>query len=240
MQVKYSNNLDEYKKKLNRAGIAIQEVGAIAINKAADIILQRYKATLKKKIKHMRNPKFTLGAAVVFKAHAKGSSGKLRKMSDINAIVGVRRMRDGEHYLYLMEVGGTKDGNKNTQGKVQIPLLPARGGNINKSILPGLRLNKKKPEVLPAPRNAQNNPRAQYAMLYDMARRGVIQPGLYQTPDAVFKVTKRKVQMIRKLQDQSIKIKSVPMFGDSITIIDQNTMSRLFAYGAEKKLAELS
>jgi hypothetical protein len=97
------------------------------------------------------------------------------------------------------------------QGKVQIPLLPARGGNINKSILPGLRLNKKKPEVISAPRSAQNNPRAQYAMLYDMARRGVIQPGLYQTPDAVFKVTKRKVQMIRKLQDQSIKIKSVPM-----------------------------
>jgi hypothetical protein len=30
------------------------------------------------------------------------------------------------------------------------------------------------------------------------------------------------------------------MFGESVTIIDQNTMSRLFAYGAEKKLAELS
>ena len=39
MQVKYSNNLDEYKKKLNRAGIAIQEAGAIAIKKSVDIIL---------------------------------------------------------------------------------------------------------------------------------------------------------------------------------------------------------
>ena len=27
---KYSNDIDEYKKKLNRAGIAIQEAGAIA------------------------------------------------------------------------------------------------------------------------------------------------------------------------------------------------------------------
>lgn len=240
MQIKYSDNMDEYKKKLARAGIAVQEAGAEAINKAADIILQRYRATLKKKIKNMRNPKFTLGAAVIFKAHAKGSSGKLRKMSDINAIVGVRRMRDGEHYLYLMEVGGTKDGNKDTQGKVQIPLIPARGGNIGKSILPGLRLNKKKPEQIPAAYGAQSNPRAQYAMLYDMARRGVIQPGLYQTPDAVFKVTKRKVQMIRKLQDKAVTIKAQPMFGDSVTVIDQNTMSRLFAYGAEKKLSELS
>jgi len=241
VQVKYSDNMDEYKKKLARAGIAIQEAGVIAINKAADIILQRYRATLKKKIKHMRNPKFTLGAAVIFKAHATRSDKKtLRKMSDINAIVGVRRMRDGEHYLYLMEVGGTKDGNKDTQGKVQIPLIPARGGNIGKSVLPGVRLKKQKPKPIAAPRNAQNNPRAQYAMLYDMSRRGVISPGIYQTPDAVFRVTKRKVQMIRKLQDESVKIKAQPMFGDSVTIIDQNTMARLFAYGAEKKLAELT
>src|SRR5690554_8113607 len=96
MQVKYSNDIDEYKKKLNRAGIAIQEAGAIAINKAADIILQRYRATLKKKIKHMRNPKFTLGAAVIFKAHAKGSKGTLRKMGDINAIVDRKRRRVGK------------------------------------------------------------------------------------------------------------------------------------------------
>ena len=33
-------------------------------------------------------------------------------------------MRDGEHYLYLMEGSATKDGNKDTQGKVQVPLLP--------------------------------------------------------------------------------------------------------------------
>ena len=56
VQVKYSNDIDEYKKKLNRAGIAIQEAGAIAINKAADIILQRYKATLKKKINTWETP----------------------------------------------------------------------------------------------------------------------------------------------------------------------------------------
>ena len=161
-------------------------------------------------------------------------------MSDINAQVGEGQAECATvNIIYTSwKVGGTKDGNKDTQGKVQVPLLPGTWRQ-HKQINPWARLyastKKARSNYRPTKRTKQpTRTICQCSTIWHGG--GVIQPGLYQTPDAVFKVTKRKVQMIRKLQDQSIKIKAVPMFGDSITVIDQNTMSRLFAYGAEKNL----
>ena len=46
MQAKYTNNLDEYKKKLARAGISIQTAGVEAINNAAYNLYAEYRRRL--------------------------------------------------------------------------------------------------------------------------------------------------------------------------------------------------
>jgi hypothetical protein len=239
-QIDYKDNVDEWVKQLRIAGISLQEAGAEAINKAASVTAIRYKKSLRSKTK-LRNPKFTLGAVVILKAHAKRSSGKeLRQMADINAIVGVKTLGErGEHYLSIMEIGGQKTGGKKTHNKPAIPMDTARGGNRNKPILPRYRLSKAEPQKISDQIRNAVNPRQEYAMMYSMARRGTIRPGAYQSDTAIYDVTRKRVTMVRKISDDAIQIKSRPLFGESVNHLDASAMDRFFIYAARKLLGKL-
>jgi hypothetical protein len=74
--------------------------------------------------------------------------------------------------------------------------------------------------------------------MYAMAKRGLA-VGLYQTDDAIFSVSKRKVRMVRKTDRKTIRVKAIPMFGDSVGFLNQSAMDRYFKYGAKKLLDKL-
>lgn len=235
--VKYSDNMMEYIGKLRKAGIAMEEAAAEAINKAADLVAIQYKRTLGQKVR-LRNKKFTLGAIKVFKARASRSSGELRKMDDINAIVGVMNLRGENHYLARMEEGGIKKGSKDTGGKAVIPMDTARRGDRMRPITSQYRMDKFKPQQIQDKLRKAKNPRQAYAMLYSMARRGM-SPGAYQGPEAIHHVTQRKVTMIRRADKDTVQIKSNPLFEQATYKLRESDMDRFFVYAAERMLRKL-
>jgi len=238
--LQYSDNREAFEAALIRAGYSLQDAGVIAINKAADVTAVRYKSALSSGRIKLRAPTYTKGAVRILKAHAMHSDKKrMRKMENINAIVGVMARANGqEHYLATMEVGGEKKGSRKTGGKVAVPLLAARGGNDMKPIAPAYRVTTHTPvQLQDAARRAQNV-RQQYAMMYAMAKRGLA-VGLYQTDDAIFSVSKRKVRMVRKTDRKTIRVKAIPLFGESVGQINQDAMDRYFKYGAKKLLDKL-
>lgn len=239
VSIKYEDNVDKVIAQLKQAGIAIQDAGADALNMGAHQIQGRYKKDLKNK-KRLRNERFTLGGIMLFKARAMRSDKKtLRKMEDINAVVGVRQLRNGTHYLATMEVGGQKPGNSKTGKKVPIPMATARGGNINKAISPKYRLSKSATVTqYQGVLRSAGNARQQYAILHSLSGSGKIKPGMYQSDDAVYSVTKKEVVMVRRIKD-SVTVKPAPLFESATMTISQGSMDRYFVISANKRIREL-
>jgi hypothetical protein len=235
--INYSDNSNEYVKQLRIAGIAIQQAGAETVNIAAENITKEYKRLLKKNVR-MRNEKFTLGSVRTWKA--KANSGKsLRPLRDVNAIVGVMSLRDAEHYLARMEEGGVKKGDKRTIGKASIPMDTARGGERGKAILSRYRLDKHEPIDIRDKLRAAINPRQQYAMMYSMAKRGQLSAGVYQSDDAIYSVTPKKVVMLRRADKDTVEIKAQPLFTRAVVGITREKMDAIFVYAARKMLRNL-
>lgn len=235
----YSDNVKDLNRQLSQAGIALQEAGAEAINKGAMIIAARYKRNLRAKTKHMRNIKFTLGSIIVLQAHAKRSDKTtLRKMEDINAITGVKSLRDGEHYLAKRETGGTKRGGPKTGGKVPIPLTAARGGSEANPILPAYRLTKATPIQMQSQLKNASNARMQIEILHGMVKSGQIQPGLYQSGDSIWKVTKRKVIRIRNTEKTTVTVPKRPLFETSVGELEAGKMDMLYIAAAKRLIDE--
>jgi hypothetical protein len=238
MKIVYEDNIRDYINQLNRAGIAIQEAGAEALNKAGKFIIVQYGRQLQKKTR-LRQKKFTLGATVLLQAHAKHSDKKrLRELKDVNAIAGVRSFSNGkEHYLAAMELGIDRKGSAKTGGKVPIPLYPARGGNIERTVETKHRLTKTRPIPLDMRKSA--NARQQYAILRSMAKRGDITKGTYQTEDGIYAVSKNEVTKTRKADQETVKVKSLPLFSESVYQLDENTMNRFFIFACKMLLSHL-
>jgi len=232
----YKDNFPEIIGKLQRAGIALQEAGAEAMTMGAKLIAVRYKKALRGKTK-LRNEKFTLGSVVVLQAKAYRSDKKtLRRMDDVNAIVGVKQLRGGDHYLAAMEIGGKKKGAKGSGARVPVPLATAREGDQGKPVAARFRLSKtinQYQRQLGTP-----NVRQQYALLYSLAKRG-LKPGMYQSPDAIFHVTRKKVTTIRYADRDSVQIKPAPLFEGAVKELTEAEIDKLWIVGARKKLAEL-
>lgn len=236
--IKYDDNVMEYIGKLRKSGIAMEQAAAEAINKAADLVAIQYRRTLSQKVR-LRNKKFTLGAIKVFKARASKSSGQLRKMDDLNAVVGVLNLRGDDHYLARMEEGGVKKGSKDTGGKAVIPMDTARNGDRMKPIVNRFRMSVNKPiQIQDLMKRTREIKQSYYAQLYSMVGRGDIQPGIYQGPRGIYHVTKKKVTMIRKSKD-SVRIKSNPLFEQATYKLREMDMDRFFIYAAEKMLKKL-
>jgi len=231
----YTDNVKDLNKQLSQAGIALQEAGAEAINQGAMIIAARYKRNIRAKAKHVRNAKFTLGSIVVLQAHARRSDGTtLREAKDINAITGVKQLNGGEHYLAKREAGGTKRGNSKTGGRVPIPLRGARGGNEAKPILPAYRLTKSTPIQMQSQLRNATDARAQIEILRGMVRKGQIQPGMYQSKDSIWKVTKNKVTRLRDTSKESVTVPKRPLFETSVGELEPGKMETFYVAAAKR------
>jgi hypothetical protein len=134
--LQYHDNTKQYIKMLQKKHGDLATVGAQSVNEAAEQIKDAYDKELKKFT--LRN-KYTQGAVKLYKANPQRKSGEFRKLSGINAKVGVLKMKGGkEHYLKLQEEGGTKTGKEQMQGKVPIPIdKTARTAGAHAGVIKG-------------------------------------------------------------------------------------------------------
>ncbi len=240
--IRYSDNLPHFLRTLRKAGAALQVAGAMAINKGATIIKKRYTKNLENKTK-LRAKGYTLKAVRVWQAHATRSDGTtLRKMQDINAVVGVLNKDGKMHYLGIMEFGETRKGDKKTAGRVPIPLDTSRTGESRKNpVASRFRLEKNEPIKFDA--RVGLNPRQQYAALANMRKRGKIPSGATAViGDILVGVTggkKPNVRQVRDLKKKSMRVKPRPLFGDAVEKLDGATMERIFTWAAQQQLRQM-
>lgn len=145
MAITYTDNSKKMIRWLKRVHGGLAITSANTLNEAASNVEKKYKKTLKMKFK-LRAAKFTLGAVMIFKATAKRTSGEMRKISGINAIVGVRKMRGGkEHYLAKQEFGDVSTGKSITKGKVPFPIVASRTAGESIKPIAGISRLKRNP-----------------------------------------------------------------------------------------------
>lgn len=257
MDLKYTDNVMEWTRKLRMAGFAMQEAAAGACTKAARFVAVRYRLELQRKTIHLRNREFTLKSIVVFPARYKRSGGELRPMDDINAIVGVKKNGSREHYLAMLEIGADKKGVPALGGAVPIPMDSAReGGDRNRRIVSALRLGPGRYQIggtIDLSRFA-GNPRQQFAIMNSMARSGKLwitgqknkQIGkhAYYTVDQgdkkwLYKINGKRATIVRDLSFDITKVPEKPMFGDSVDDLNQRDMEQYFIAAATELMGKL-
>ena len=257
MELKYTDNVMDWTRKLRRAGFAMQEAGAEACTMAAQYVASQYRLALRTKTIQMRNETFTMKAIVVYPAKAKHGSGELRKMENINAIVGVRKNGNKEHYLAMLEIGASKKGIPQLGGAVPIPLDSARQGESRAAVVAGAqRLVTGRYQYGGAVDLSKfcGNPRQQFAIMNSMARRGklwitgqknkqigkhafyVVDHGDHKW---LYKITGKKATIVRDLDYDTVKIKAKPFFEESIDRLNQTDMETYFVRAAMILLGSL-
>ena len=248
MDLKYTDNVMEWTRKLRTAGFAMQQAAAEACTMATRQIAARYRLEMREKVAMFRNEKFALKSIVVYPAKYKRSSGELRQMDDINSIVGVRKIGDKEHYLAMLEIGADKTGIPKLGGGVLIPMDSARTEEQrNRMVAQEMRLDGqyKFGGKIDLSRFA-GNPRQQYAIMNSMARRGKLwitgnknkQIGkhAYYAVDQgdetwLYKITGDKAKIVRMIRSK-VDIPAKPMFGESVSRVTQNDMETYFMRAA--------
>ena len=242
MELKYTDNVMDWTRKLRRAGFAMQEAGAEACTFAAQKIASQYRAEIRSKTIMMRNEKFTLRAITVFPAKGVRKGGELRRMDDINAIVGVKQMAGGkEHYLAMLELG--KD--KRDANGVPIPVDSARGGIRSRPVVTSMRLKQARTGGVIDLSRFAGNPRQQYAIMNSMARRGKLSSGGYYAADHgdkkwLYKVQGKKAIIVRDISEEIVKIKANPMFERSVGGLSSADMETYFVRAAMILMGSLS
>lgn len=256
MEIKYTDNVQAWTRKLRTAGFAMQEAAALSCTKAASFVAARYRLELVRKTIHLRNREFTLKSIVVFPARHTKTGGELRPMSGINAVVGVRKIGSREHYLAMLEIGADKRGSPKTDGSVAIPLDTAReSGDRDRRVASAMRLGDRyqfggKVDLS----KFAGNPRQQYAIMNSMARSGKLwitgqknkQIGkhAYYAVDQgdkkwLYKISGKKATIVRDLSESLVKIPANPMFGESIDDLNQRDMELFFVSAAMELLGKL-
>ena len=252
----YKDNVKEVNKQLSQAGIALQEAGAEAINRAAYFVLAKYRLELREKTNYLRNRTFTLNSIRVYTAHARRSDGKtLRQMEDINAKVGIPQMSGGrEHYLALLEVGAKKKGIPGLNNRVAIPLDTARGGDRSKAVQGVYRLvkNSRYKGEIDLSKWASNRDQ-QYAIMQSMNRRGklytinkkqeISRHGYWMVnygggKSYLFSVGKKEAKMVRDTSYSSPRAVKKPMFQSSLKDINQERLMKYYLDEAKRLIDE--
>jgi hypothetical protein len=256
VELKYTDNVQAWTRKLRTAGFSLQEASALSCTKAARFVAARYRLELVRKTIHLRNRDFTLKSIVVLPARYKRSSGELRPMQDINAIVGVKTIGNREHYLAMLEIGADKKGMPELGGAVPIPLDTAReGGNRDKRVAAAMRLGQRYQFGGSVDLSKfAGNPRQQFAIMNSMARRGKLwitgqknkQIGkhAYYAVDHgdkkwLYKINGKKATIVRDLSQSMVDIPKNPMFGESIDDLNQRDMELFFISAAEELMGKL-
>lgn len=139
-----SNTLD-FTRELMKRKDALPIVGSETVNIAAKYVKLQYEKEIDKFT--LRN-KFTKGSIKLQLSKPMRSKGGARNLSDINATVGVMKLKGGkDHYLKYQEEGHTKSGSVN--GRVPIPMKSARVSDSQKKGVKGaLKLTSSKIQTL--------------------------------------------------------------------------------------------
>jgi hypothetical protein len=249
MKLKYKDNSKKYIKELQKhhGGLAI--VSADTVNHAAKLVETSYKKKLHKFI--LRN-KFTIGAVKTFFAKATRSKGGFRKIKNINAIVGVRKMKGGKrHYLFDQEKGATKKGYSQTMKSVAIPLNMARQSKSHRKPVSGpLRLQRSTIQTLKVGGDPIGVPGSKYgtrqswALLNKYMNKNKygwntakqffftgIKSGL-----GIFKKIGKRIHKVRDLNKKQVRIKSLRKFEKSFDNLTPTRMENIFHRAASKFL----
>ena len=263
MPVKLNMETNQFIRKLGRRGNALQIIAAETVNETAEGLETNYKRRLTRN-QRLRARKFSLGSIKLFKANPIRRSGEPRPLHNINAIIGVRKMRGGkQHYLAKLEEGRTQRGNRKTRGKVPIPLTSARTSqNINKPISSPNRLLKGDTQTLiaggktfgfPTDRRKSGQPwkstKQKFAALYNYKRRGtgnlvgnLKKPFFFLDNKGklgIFKFISGVAKKIRNLEDTTVKTRARPNFRKSVDTITPGRIQKTFNRKATKKLASI-
>lgn len=247
MKVKYTDNLEEYKKQLARAGISIQTAGVEAINNAAYNLYAEYRRRLIAETA-LKSRAFTLAAPRVFPARHPVKGKAPRKLADINAKLIVPKMKgDKEHYLYQLETGAERTGDPRVGNRVPIPLDTARTGGSRASIVAGQYQMQKQfayGGAIDLSIYAGEKAR-QGAILNDMGRRGKIAKNTYYTIDMgdakyLARITGKKVSLLRNMNETRTKTPPEPMFEETTKTMTQAQMDYWFIKAVEKEMQKLS
>ena len=253
MELKYTDNVMDWTRKLRMAGFAMQDAAAEACTAAAKYIATQYRLELQMKTIHLRNKAFTLKSVVVYPARARRSSGELRPMENINAIVGVRKIGDREHYLAMLEVGAGKKGIPQLGGKVAIPLDSARTGeDRNRAVASMYRLTNgyHVGGAIDLSKFA-GNPRQQFAIMNSMARRGklwgemknkqISKHMLYRVnygngQEYLFAIRGKKARILRDMSKSFVDVPEKPWFGEAVDMLTSGDMQGFFERAAKDLL----
>lgn len=256
MELKYTDNVMEWTRKLRRAGFAIQDAAALSCTNAAKFIATQYRLELQMKTIHLRNKDFTLKSVIVYPARARRSSGELRPLSDVNAIVGVRKIGDRDHYLAMLEVGADKKGSPELGGKVPIPLDSARSGeDRNRAVASMYRLTKgyHVGGTVDISRFSGNR-RQQFAIMNSMARSGklwgemknkqVSKHMLYRVnygggQEYLFAIRGNRARIVRDMSKSFVDVPEKPWFGEAVEMLTAGDMQGFFERAASEILGKL-
>ena len=255
---KYSDNIDKYQKMLKNVHGGVSIASAETVNEAADIVEKAYKSELQKFT--LRN-KFTMGAVRKYHAKPQSASGDFRAIQNINAKVGVLKMKGGkDHYLLKQEEGGTRKGSLDTAGKIAFAMDTARTSNKRDKVIKGALQLQKSGRV----QTFQfNNGRKigtkkdgfgdaqRWAILYKytgLSGRGKQNANNMYAWDAkkpfyfvgmvrglgIFQAVGRRIKMLRVLNKTSSRIKATGKFEKSFRQIDKNKLGDIMERNAKK------
>lgn len=257
MELKYTDNVQDWTRKLRTAGFSLQEASAVAVTNAAKFVASQYRLALRMKTVQMRNETFTMKSIVVYPARHKRSSGDLRPMQDINAIVGVKKIGGREHYLALLEIGADKKGVPQLGGAVPIPMDSARKGESRAQVVASAqRLITGRYQYGGAIdlTRFQGNPRQQFAIMNSMARRGklwitgqknkqigkhayyVVNQGDHKW---LYKITGSRATIVRDLDYDTVAVKARPHLENSVNTLTAGNMEGFFIRAAEEIMGKL-
>lgn len=254
----YRDNTKQYIKMLQKKHGAMAIVGSHTVNEGATIIKKSYDKELDKFV--LRN-KFTKGAVKLYKSTPQRKSGEFRKITGINAKVGVLKLKGGkEHYLLLQEKGGTKTGH--VEGKVPIPIdMTARTGGVKSGVIKGpLQLQRSGIQTLTLggkPFGFQNDGYTmdqRWAILHKYT--GTSKIGRNRSNNrygwdlkkqfffvgnrrgfGIFQVKgKNRIHMVRTLEKSSVQIRARHGFQKSVDKVDRQDMQRIFVQNAKRYL----
>jgi len=256
MAIKYTDNIKDYENMLHRVHGGLSMASANTVNEAADIVEREYKVELNKFT--LRN-KFTVGAVKKYRANAKRSTGDFRPIQNINARVGVLKMRGGkDHYLKKQEEGGTSRGNSKTMYKVAFAQDEARTGTSRRKPIKGALQLQKSGRITQLqfpngrPIGVQGDgftPSQRWGILYKytgLSGRGKPASTLYpwdlskqfiftgiRRGLGVFKAIGKRIHMMRQLNKTSVNIKPTRKFQKSFNKIDKNRLSMIMVKNAK-------
>lgn len=249
--LQFRDNTKKYIKMLKKKHGALSIVGSQTVNQGAQQIKNSYDKSLENFT--LRN-KFTKGAVKLYKSSAQRKSGEFRKITGINAKVGIMKLRGGkDHYLLLQEKGGTKSGVSETQGKVPIPIdVTARKGGSHRGVVKGpLQLQKAgkiqtlnlggKPFGFPGDGFGAKGGAQRWAILHKYSKRNRygwdLKKQFFFTGQnqglGIFKIAaKNRIHMVRTLEKSTIKIKPTYAFQKSVNQLSRRDMDKLFIKNA--------